>query len=92
MLARFKLIYRLRIDAHGLEVVSGRPPARFVADVRDVPALHDIAQGQIDCKGQGRHARLRFSNDFPERGRQAIRNVWTPPTRPGPSGGRRARG
>ena len=92
VLARFKLVYKLRVDAQGLTVVSGRPPARFVAGVRDVIALHHIERGEIDCKGHGRHARLRFSSDFPEHGRQAIRNVWTPPTTPGSGGGRRARG
>ncbi|WP_353110078.1 DUF3634 family protein [Salinisphaera dokdonensis] len=67
-------------------------PARFLSAVRDVIALHHIDRGDIECKGHGRKARLRFSNGFPETGRQAIRNVWTPPTAPGPSGGRRARG
>jgi len=89
---RYKQIYRLRITSAGVRVVSGRPPARFLADVRDVVALHSITCGEIECKGLGRHARLRFSADFPTTGRQAIRNVWTPPSTPGPAGGRRARG
>jgi len=90
--ARFRLIYKLRVEAATVHVVSGKPPARFLADVRDIVALHAIENGDIECKGAHRHARLRFSNDFPARGRQAIRNVWSPPTRPGPSGGSRASG
>ena len=92
MFSRYRLSYRLRIDNGRVSVDVGRPPARFVAAVREIAALHDIRRGTLECKGIGRHARLHFSNDFAERGRQAIRNVWSPPTTPGPGGGRRARG
>ncbi|MES1940721.1 hypothetical protein T5B8_10782 [Salinisphaera sp. T5B8] len=92
MFDRFRLIYRLRATPEGIHVVAGRVPPRFLAAVRDIARLHGIDCGEIECKGRARHARLRFSDDFPKTGRQAIRNVWTPPTAPGPSGGRRARG
>jgi hypothetical protein len=92
MLDRFRLIYRLRATPSGVHVVQGRVPPRFLAAVRDIAALHQIERGDIECKGAGSRARLRFSPDFPETGRQAIRNVWTPPTSPGPGGGRRASG
>lgn len=92
MLARFRVLYKLRIEQRRVRVTIGRPPAGFVAAVRDIAKLHGIDRGEIECRGKARHARLRFSSDFPERGRQAIRNVWSPPTGPGPGGGRRARG
>ncbi|WP_348765125.1 DUF3634 family protein [uncultured Salinisphaera sp.] len=92
MFDRFRLIYRLRATTEGVEVVAGRVPPRFLAAVRDVVRLHGIDRGEIECKGAGRKARLRFSSDFPSKGRQAIRNVWSPPTTPGPGGGRRASG
>lgn len=92
MFDRFRLTYRLRIDAEGVHVAVGKPPPRFLNAVQDIAALHGIDRGRIECKGAGRHARLRFSDDFPERGRQAIRNVWTPPTGPGSGGGMRASG
>ena len=92
MLDRFRVVYRINVSADGAVVTHGSVPARFLSAVRDVIALHGIERGTIECKGRGRKARLKFSSDFPETGRQAIRNVWTPPTTPGPSGGRRARG
>lgn len=92
MFDRFRLVYRLRATPSGITVVAGRVPPRFLAAVRDIAALHHIERGEIECKGRGRSTRLKFSSDFPEMGRQAIRNVWTPPTAPGSGGGRRARG
>lgn len=92
MLDRFRLTFRLQIRDGVPEVTQGRAPRGFESAVADIARLHDIRHGHIDCKGQGRHARLRFSRDFPERGRQAIRNAWTPPTAPGSGGGRRAGG
>ena len=92
MLGRFRVLYKLRIDADGVHVVVGRPPASFLAAVRDIAGLHGIDRGEIACRGRGRHMRLRFSDSFPARGRQAIRNMWSPPTTPGPGGGRRASG
>lgn len=92
MFARFRTIYKLRVEHGTVRVMAGTPPARFLADVRDIVTLHGIDGGEIECKGVARHARLRFSNDFPTRGRQAIRNVWPAPTGPGPSDGSRASG
>lgn len=84
--------YRLCITPEGrVRVALGCPPGSFVSAVQDIVRLHDIARGTVECRGRGAHARLRFTDGFPERGRQAIRNVWQPPTGPGPSGGRRAR-
>lgn len=92
MLDRFRLNYRLSIDANGVHVDIGRAPARFVSAVRDVVSLHGVMRGQIECKGHGSRARLRFTGGFPERGRQAVRNVWQPPTAPGSGGTRRRSG
>jgi hypothetical protein len=92
VLARFKLNYRIRIDASGGRVVTGRPPPAFLHAVRDIARLHSIGRGDIECRGIGAHARLRFSNGFPERGRQAIRNVWQAPSAPPQPPGRRVRG
>lgn len=93
MLDRFRLNYRLAVQADGrVTTDSGRPPARFAAAVQDIVRLHGIERGTIECKGRGNSARLRFTGGFPEQGRQAIRNVWQPPTAPGTGGGRRARG
>lgn len=92
MLARFRLNYRLSIDANGVHVDFGRPSQAFVSAVRDVVALHRIDRGQIECKGSGARMRLRFTNGFPQAGRQAVRNVWQPPTAPGSGGNRRQRG
>lgn len=92
MLGRFRVLYKLRIDASGVHVVVGRPPASFLTAVRDIAKLHGIDKGEITCRGRGRHTRLRFSDRFPARGQQAIRNMWSPPTTPGPGGGRRASG
>lgn len=92
MLDRFRSAYRLEIVGGAVYLKHGTPPPGFVSAVSDVVRLHDISSGLIDCLGRGRSARLRFSKDFPERGRQAIRNVWTPPTTPPPRGGGRARG
>lgn len=92
VIGRFKLNYRLRIDASGGRVVAGRPAPDFVRAVRETARLHQIDRGDIECRGTGANARLRFSRDFPNRGRQAIRNVWQEPTRPAPTPGRRARG
>lgn len=91
MLNRFRLVYKLRVENSRVLVICGRPSAAFVSAVRDIVALHSIASGEIECKGSGSQARLRFGAGFPERGRQAIRNVWSPPTAPGPGGGRRAK-
>lgn len=92
MFDRFRLVYRLRATPAGIAVVAGRVPPRFLAAVRDIAILHQIERGEIECKGRGRSARLKFSSDFPQTGRQAIRNAWTPPTAPGSGGGRRASG
>ncbi len=88
MLDRFRLAYRLQVKNAKLQTLQGRPPSRFYAAVADIIKLHQIETGQIECKGLGQHARLKFSKDFPERGRQAIRNVWTPPTTTRSGGGR----
>ncbi|NNC24084.1 DUF3634 family protein [Salinisphaera sp. USBA-960] len=92
MFGRFKLNYRLRIEATGARVIVGRPTPAFVRAVREIAQLHKIERGEIDCRGTGANARLRFSRDFPDRGRQAIRNVWQEPTAPAPTPGRRANG
>lgn len=92
MLDRFRSVYRLEILGGTVYLRHGKPPQGFVSAVSDVARLHGIRSGQIVCLGYGQSARLRFSKDFPENGRQAIRNVWTPPTTPTPGGGRRARG
>lgn len=92
MLDRFRLQYRLAVQPDGVIVTRGDAPPRFVHGVRDVAKLHGIDRGTIECKGANRHARLIFSYDFPDTGRQAIRNLWSAPTTPGPGGGRRARG
>lgn len=92
MLNRFRLTFRLAVVGGTVSVKQGTPPPRFVAAVADVARLHQIDRGEIECLGAGKYARLRFSRDFPNRGRQAIRNVWTPPTTPGPAGGTRAHG
>lgn len=92
MLSRIRLAYRIDMTDDGPEVVEGTPPLGFVSAVDDIAKLHDIRRGSIECRGIGRHARLKFSRDFPDKGRQAIRNAWTPPTTPGPEGGARMRG
>lgn len=92
VLDRFRLNYRLSIDADGVHLDFGKPPASFVSAVRDVIALHGVERGRIECKGSGARARLRFTHGFPERGRQAVRNVWQPPTSPGSGGTRRQSG
>lgn len=89
---RFRLAYRLEIHQGRVRVSRGHPPRSFVSAVADVVRLHGIAGGHIECVGQGSAARLRFTHGFPERGRQAVRNVWTPPTAPGSGGHRRAGG
>lgn len=91
MLERFRLNFRVDIRDGVARATHGRPPKSFLVAVNDIVRLHNIRSGQIECKGQGKHARLRFSRDFPERGRQAIRNAWTPPTGPGSGGNRRSR-
>ena len=88
MLERFRLAYRIEFGPDGPTVTHGQAPLRFRAAVEDVARLHGIRSGRLECKGLGRHARLKFSEDFPERGRQAIRNVWTPPTLVRSGGGR----
>lgn len=88
VLDRFRLAYRLTVENGTLRSTHGRPPPRFFAAAADVVQLHKIDHGQIECKGLGKHARLKFSKDFPQRGRQAIRNVWTPPTTTRTGGGR----
>lgn len=91
MLDRFRINYRLAIEQDGrVTTLTGRAPAGFVAAVADIVRLHGIEHGTIECKGRGAAARLRFTGGFPERGRQAIRNVWKPPVGPGPGGGSRA--
>lgn len=93
MLDRFRINYRLAVEQGGRVTTRiGRPPAGFVAAVADIVRLHGIERGTIECRGRGARARLRFGGGFPERGRQAIRNVWKPPAGPGPGGGSRAVG
>ncbi|KAB7627800.1 DUF3634 family protein [Alkalilimnicola sp. S0819] len=89
-LNRFRSQWLVEIDTGRARVRRGRPPPGFVSACDDIARLHRIAAGAVECVGSGRHARLKFSGNFPDRGRQAIRNVWTPPTTPGPKGGRRA--
>lgn len=91
-LDRFRSVYRIDFRNGRAELHHGSPPPGFVGACDDIARLHHIPRGEVECLGQGRHARLRFSKDFPERGRQAVRNSWTPPTGPGSSGGRRASG
>lgn len=92
MLERWRLRYRLRFGADGVAVERGRPAPAFVSACRDIARLHGITHGELECRGRGRAARLVFSKDFPARGRQAIRNVWTPPSGPGSRGNKRASG
>lgn len=81
---------------YSVEIVDGRPRVRcgqpphgFVAACGDIARLYGIRRGRIDCVGSGSWARLRF-RDIPERARQPLRNVWTPPAAVGRGGGRRA--
>ncbi len=92
MLDRFRSIYRIDFVDGQPRVRHGRPPFGFVSACGDIARLYGIRSGHVECLGQGRSARLRFSDNIPERARQPFRNVWTPPTAPGPTGGRRMRG
>ena len=93
MLDRFRLNFRLRIDTAGqVHVERGHAPQRFLRELPEVLALFDIRRGAIECKGRGSGMRLRFVDGFPEAGRQAVRNIWQPPTGPGGGGGMRAAG
>ena len=92
MLDRFRSVFLIEFGPDGARLARGMAPAGFVAACTDVGRLHRVATGTVECLGQGRHARLRFSKNFPERARQPILNVWTPPTGPGTRSGRRARG
>jgi hypothetical protein len=92
VLDRFRLNYRLSINDNGVQVDFGRPPAAFVSAVRDVVSLHGVNRGRIECKGNGSAARLRFTHGFPDKGRQAVRNVWQPPAAPSTGGNSRRSG
>lgn len=92
MLDRFRSLYRVDIVDATARVRHGQPPAGFVSACADIARLYGIRSGHVECVGQGRHARLKFSAGIPERARQPFRNVWTPPVGPAPGGGRRARG
>lgn len=87
----FRSIFVIDIIDGGAQVRRGTPPAGFVSACSDIARLYGIRSGYVECVGRGRHARLRFSRDIPERARQPFRNVWTPPDSPRP-GGNRARG
>lgn len=78
-LNRFRKNYALVVSGGRVSIAHGQPPVRFVHEVTDIVRLKCIDTGRIECVGAGRLARLRFSKDFPEHGRQAIRNVWSPP-------------
>lgn len=66
----------------------GRPPGGFVSACTDVARLYGIRRGRIRAvRGRGT-VRLTFSKEIPERARQPLRNVWTPPPTGGPGGGR----
>jgi len=91
MLDRFRRRFLIEIENGRAVLRQGTPPPGFVSACSDVARLHNVTRGQIEGLGQGRHARLKFSRNLPERVRQAIRNVWTPPPTPDRSGGK-ARG
>lgn len=69
----------------------GQPPPGFVDACDDIARLYNIRSGSVRGVGLRSARRLKFSRDVPERARQPIRNVWTPPPTGG-SGNRRARG
>ncbi|ROO31971.1 DUF3634 family protein [Salinisphaera japonica] len=93
MLDRFRLNFRLRIDDdRQIHVQRGKVSPRFLRELADVLALFDIRRGAIECKGRGARMRLIFTDGFPQAGRQAVRNVWQPPSGPGGGGGMRAAG
>jgi len=69
-------------------VRQGRPPAGFLSACADIARLYGIRSGRIRCIRAMGTQQLRFSRDIPERARQPLRNVWTPPPTGGPPGRR----
>lgn len=82
---------RVRFRDGAISEVTGWVPAGFLNGCRDVARLHRIRRGTVRIVGRGRDSHLRFSRDFPDSARQAIANIWTPPSGDG-GGGTRAAG
>lgn len=92
LLARLKGVQgRVAFGDAAVTEVAGAVPASFSSACGDIARLHRIPRGRVEIVGRGRHARLRFSRHLPASARQAIANVWTPPSGPG-RGGSRASG
>lgn len=82
---------RIRFRDGGVAEVAGWVPADFLDGCRDVARLQKLKRGTVRIVGRGRDSHLRFSRDFPDGARQAIANIWTPPSGDG-GGGARATG
>lgn len=82
---------RIRFRDCAVAEVAGWVPADFLDGCRDVARLHRIRRGTVRIVGRGRDSHLRFSKDFPDQGRQAIANIWTPPSGDGGGGARAVR-
>jgi len=87
----YKTQFVVTFEQGAARLVRGHAPQRFVSACSDIARLYGIERGRVECQTRGAKARLKFSKEIPERARQPIRNVWTPPTSPD-RGGSRARG
>lgn len=92
MLGWLRPLYRIDFVDGRARLRHGSPPPGFVSGCDDIAQRFDIRRGSVCCVGRGAGARLRFSAGVPERARQPLRNIWSPPGPPaGPRPGQRAK-
>lgn len=66
-----------------IKIVKGEPRSTagtvtraFLGEVREIAALHGVMRGRVAGVQSGTQIRLEFSDDFPQAGRQQLRNWW----------------
>lgn len=93
---RRRRIFELRLEPSAVAVERGEPPARFLAECREIARTAEVS-GRLWAVRAGRSVALHFSDSIDEPLRQRFRNVF-PFERyqrgkgPGGDGGRRRAG
>lgn len=87
-----RVVFIIELRNRAARCQRGTPTPGFVQACTEVARLQRIDRGRITGVRTGAGIQLRFSNEIPDRARQAFRNVWTPPPGGGSGGGARAAG
>jgi hypothetical protein len=87
-----KTVFVITINHLTVNTIKGNPPARFVAECKEIAEIRKTIKGKIFGIRESGGIKLNFSRSITDSERQIFRNVWPndyPGSNPPPSSGPR---